>query len=994
MTRTLSKLRFCALAVFGLVMLSGAQALAQTVDNGCTDINGVRLGDCSRLDKGDGRVTIKATDCGNPDSTVPDCSAVPGASIYSPPAEANALCRTIHNTGSLDYFVPWKTAEEWGKFLAWARSPDGVTQGLSIHKCCLPQVGTVCANQIYNGIHVGAAGLPAFDPVTGNPIQLGKRLLGMRSGGAGDHGAHNDVSDVLDAAALLGDATINYKVTYVCDGGSWVKTFEEGSCTPLDGACGASVPATGVSPLTMTALEQEKLLCIPGSVMSNLVNHGTYWSWSCLGTPLRATATCTAANTDTNSGVARCGAANFGRLPGMPTTAVELCSGGTPSVIGGTGSAASPWSWTCTDSSGNTDGCLAYRQGTQLDGVCGPGHGLESSDFSWIPGTYPGEELCANGTQLTAAGLITSPSSFNWSCAGENGGADTACAASRTFEGDCGSEDYTAGTTPPTIAGLCDVGTPSAVTYGNAMEGGGLKAWLWTCAGALPCNGSMLCSCEKIDINGPQPGVCGMDGLSLGNIYTASEVPSNELCEYGSTLVAPPVWVPAAAHWEWQCQGINGGTTINCATTAVPQDGTCTYNATNFVVTPTDPLPANACGWGMTPINQTIAGTAYTYQCPGPAGGATADCAVGYDPLGIHGVCGYKQGQLLSGGVVPEVSTLCSSGTPAGQSFHSRQPNRYQWTCLGSNSIFNKTCYIYVNPQPGICGTAHNTQQSSEPTTPASRCYYGSRSEVTASAFGWSWTCQGMAGTPPTACHATSSSGSGSGNDGVCGVANGSQVTLAPTANLCSIGTPTTVIGTGPWTWSCVSGSGGATAACIATRPTATGPGACGTTDGTTIPARPNANLCSTGVPSAVAGSGPWTWDCVGTSTASCSADICSACTGTVAGVPRSETIPAQSINFGGGTCAVSGTVTWNGTDIISSDNAAQDLTLANNASGLSFSKSLVPAAAPNTFCPPCYRRAQTINGSFMVQKNGVCTGSSLDDGAPATIVINNVHIQ
>jgi predicted heme/steroid binding protein len=49
--------------------------------------------------------------------------------------------------------------------------------------------------------------------------------------------------------------------------------------------------------------------------------------------------------------------------------------------------------------------------------------------------------------------------------------------------------------------------------------------------------------------------------------------------------------------------------------------------------------------------------------------------------------------------------------------------------------------------------------------------------------------------------------------------------------------------------------------------------GSCGTTNGTTIPATPTANLCSSGVSSTVAGSGPWTWSCTGSNggtTASC----------------------------------------------------------------------------------------------------------------------------
>ena len=51
---------------------------------------------------------------------------------------------------------------------------------------------------------------------------------------------------------------------------------------------------------------------------------------------------------------------------------------------------------------------------------------------------------------------------------------------------------------------------------------------------------------------------------------------------------------------------------------------------------------------------------------------------------------------------------------------------------------------------------------------------------------------------------------------GVCGPANGNAFTVAPAADLCEAGTPTTVNGSGPWTWSCTGLSGGTTAGCSA----------------------------------------------------------------------------------------------------------------------------------------------------------------------------------
>jgi len=51
---------------------------------------------------------------------------------------------------------------------------------------------------------------------------------------------------------------------------------------------------------------------------------------------------------------------------------------------------------------------------------------------------------------------------------------------------------------------------------------------------------------------------------------------------------------------------------------------------------------------------------------------------------------------------------------------------------------------------------------------------------------------------------------------GSCGSANGQAFPSAPTTNLCNAGTPTTVSGSGPWTWSCTGSGGGANDSCSA----------------------------------------------------------------------------------------------------------------------------------------------------------------------------------
>lgn len=52
--------------------------------------------------------------------------------------------------------------------------------------------------------------------------------------------------------------------------------------------------------------------------------------------------------------------------------------------------------------------------------------------------------------------------------------------------------------------------------------------------------------------------------------------------------------------------------------------------------------------------------------------------------------------------------------------------------------------------------------------------------------------------------------------DGTCGSANGGTFGTAPAMNLCAAGTATAVSGTGPWTWRCMGLNGGSTAYCSA----------------------------------------------------------------------------------------------------------------------------------------------------------------------------------
>ena len=132
----------------------------------------------------------------------------------------------------------------------------------------------------------------------------------------------------------------------------------------------------------------------------------------------------------------------------------------------------------------------------------------------------------------------------------------------------------------------------------------------------------------------------------------------------------------------------------------------------------------------------------------------------------------------------------------------------------------------------------------------------------------WNWTCAGSKGGTTASCSALLEI------NGACGSANGVAVSTAPTANLCSAGKASVVSGSGPWNWTCAGSNGGATALCWAPTSYAVN-GACGSSNGAKLTSAPTTNLCSAGTASTVGGSGPWNWTCAGSkggTTASCEA--------------------------------------------------------------------------------------------------------------------------
>ena len=195
------------------------------------------------------------------------------------------------------------------------------------------------------------------------------------------------------------------------------------------------------------------------------------------------------------------------------------------------------------------------------------------------------------------------------------------------------------------------------------------------------------------------------------------------------------------------------------------------------------------------------------------------------------------------------------------------------------------------------CGSANGASTATSPSIEL--CSSGSASEVVENGSSWTWTCTNSSGI--VNCSAPASI------NGACGSASGIAAISAPVANLCSSGTASLVSGTGPFTWTCSGSNGGSDVSCSDQLQTN---GACGTANNVAVFNAPTANLCNTGVPSNVSGTGPFNWTCAGTnggSNASCTAplEVNGAC-GSANGVSVSSA-PTVNLCASGTASAVSG---------------------------------------------------------------------------------------
>lgn len=167
----------------------------------------------------------------------------------------------------------------------------------------------------------------------------------------------------------------------------------------------------------------------------------------------------------------------------------------------------------------------------------------------------------------------------------------------------------------------------------------------------------------------------------------------------------------------------------------------------------------------------------------------------------------------LSGGTTYTftVAAINNGGTgPASAPSNSVTPDTGHFLTL----TVNGSGTVHSSPTPDISCTGSCSQSYASGTvvdltaTPGSGYIF----------FGWSGACSGSGSCSVTINQAQSVGALFvfTGSNGICGTAHSGNYSTAPTTNLCTVGTASSVTGIGPWSWSCTGLNGGTTASCSA----------------------------------------------------------------------------------------------------------------------------------------------------------------------------------
>ncbi|MFA5009341.1 MAG: Ig-like domain-containing protein, partial [Candidatus Paceibacterota bacterium] len=202
---------------------------------------------------------------------------------------------------------------------------------------------------------------------------------------------------------------------------------------------------------------------------------------------------------------------------------------------------------------------------------------------------------------------------------------------------------------------------------------------------------------------------------------------------------------------------------------------------------------------------------------------------------------------------------LCSSGTATNPITNT---TGWSWICTGSTGTAPINCSAKrtVSSVTPACGSAHNSSFTSAPTTDL--CSSGTATNPITNTTGWSWICTGSTGTAPINCSAKRTVSSVT---PACGSAHNNSFATAPTTDLCSVGTATSLtITINGWTWFCTGSTGTAPKTCSANKVSSTVAPVCGSAHNNSFATAPTTDLCSVGTATEIIINdlGNWSWQC------------------------------------------------------------------------------------------------------------------------------------
>lgn len=397
----------------------------------------------------------------------------------------------------------------------------------------------------------------------------------------------------------------------------------------------------------------------------------------------------------------------------------------------------------------------------------------------------PDKGLCSFGNPSRISGK----GPWTWSCAGIKGGASASCSANKIQESQCGPATFVKTRDEPSD-NLCNVGDATTVT--------GDGPWHWTCKNA---DNTSTISCEAAVITDAK---CGdADGEE------SHKRPADNLCKTGT----PSLVTASDGSWTWTCKGINGGDNDSCSSTQIVDSS----NESS----PTMVAPAPV-------VSQLQPKESTTKPSPNFISAAKVQSVR---------LCGAAS-ELMA--IQPPDKNLCLNGTSS--SVVGNGP--WSWTCSDNNG--HKSNCSTLSPMGSL------SDSSAEDTT-GSNSQYDTISEAPTPMAQPSVPVTTTVSKPSLQISKTNETGIPQ-----CGASAGSTLSSAPVEDFCNTGTPSALRGHGPWEWDC-STKNSSSVTCSAYK---TIDAMCGKSDAAPQKQAPSKNLCEIGHPTKVKGTGPWTWSC------------------------------------------------------------------------------------------------------------------------------------